>query len=131
MPLVFVVDAGLRKDTFYTSPYLTCEECNGLVYVDASALRNRIDLKQFEEDWETGERNEGIVLPPEPLPPCPGCGRTNTFRIGAEDLTLLLASNLEELERKKRVQKRMAKKVRVAEKTCTRDLGAHRRYFHT
>ena len=51
------------------------------------------------------------VLPPEPLPPCPGCGRTNTFKIGAEDLTLLLASNLEELERRKRVQKRKAKMI--------------------
>ena len=51
---------GLKRDIFYVSPYLTCGECNGLVYIDADKLRQRIDLQQFEEDWETGEKNEGI-----------------------------------------------------------------------
>ncbi|GMI46500.1 hypothetical protein TrCOL_g10357 [Triparma columacea] len=106
---------GLQRDLYYVSPYLTCEECNGLVYIDAAKLRNRIALSKFGEtvDEETGERvkDESWKLPPEPLPPCPGCGRTNTFRIGADDLTLLLAANVEELERRKRVQKRMAKKI--------------------
>jgi len=47
---------GLRKDLYYISPYLTCEECNGLVYIDASALRSRIALKKFEEEEdEDGE----------------------------------------------------------------------------
>jgi hypothetical protein len=104
---------GLQRDLYYISPYLTCEECNGLVYIDAAKLRNRIALSKFGEtvDEETGERvkDESWKLPPEPLPPCPGCGRTNTFRIGADDLTLLLAANVEELERRKRVQKRMAR----------------------
>ena len=91
---------GPRKDLFYISPYMTCENCNGLVYVDAEKLRSLLSLSGVEGFNE--------ALKQEPLPPCPGCGRTNMFRIGADDLTLLLASNLEELERRKRVQKRMA-----------------------
>ena len=112
----------LPQDTFYVSPYLTCEECNGLVYIDASALRSRLGLTQLvneahpsldeDEDGQIIEEPaHGIKLPMEPLPPCPGCGRTNTFRIGASDLTMLLAGNAEELARRKRVQKRMAKKI--------------------
>jgi hypothetical protein len=95
---------GLTKDTFYVSPYLTCEECNGIVYIDATALRSRLGLSHLENT----EQGEGIKLPMEPLPPCPGCARTNTFRIGADDLTRLLAGNAEELARRKRVMKRMA-----------------------
>jgi len=95
----------LAKDLFYISPYMTCENCNGLVYVDAERLRSLMNLKDVEGI------GKGPGLLQEPLPPCPGCGRTNTFRIGADDLTLLLASNLEELERRKRVQKRMAIKL--------------------
>ena len=47
-----------------------------------------------------------------------------------EDLVLARLKKEDEAARK-RAEATMAKKVRVAEKTCTRDLGAHRRYFHT
>ena len=30
---------GLQKDLFYISPYMTCQECNGLVYVNVEKLR--------------------------------------------------------------------------------------------
>ena len=116
--------SALQKDLFYISPYLTCEECNGIVYIDASKLRSRLNLNQFErvppppkepgmesDEEEEEDPHKQMVIPSEPLPPCPGCHRTNTFRIGATDLTMLLASNVEELARKKRVQKRMAIKL--------------------
>ena len=96
---------GLQRDVYYISPYLTCEECNNMVYIDAAALRSRINLPTLSEQVP------GVTLPMEPLPPCPGCNRTNTFRIGADDLTLLLAGNAEELARRKRVQRKMSIKL--------------------
>ena len=66
-------NGGLHRDLFYVSPYLTCGECNGLVYIDASALRSRLALGQFEkrdvadgddEDSEDADTDSGLVLPP-------------------------------------------------------------------
>jgi hypothetical protein len=135
----------LRKELFYVSPYLTCEECNGIVYIDAAILRSRLggidkldvyscDEKEDEDDnipppptstysvnaptqaavktsKKKKKKKRNLTIEPEPLPPCPGCLKTNTFRIGAEDLTTLLASNKEELARRKRVKKRMIVKI--------------------
>jgi hypothetical protein len=116
---------GLARDAFYISPYLTCEECNGLVYVDAAALRSRMGLGRLE-----GDPDSGVRLPLEPLPPCPGCNKTNTFRIGAEDLTSLLAGSAEELARRKRVQRRMAKKIQVSGRPAREAGGERRSHTH-
>ena len=72
---------GLRRPLFYKSGYLSCTTCNGLTFIDASALRTMLELR-------------GVVdfgkIRPESLPPCVGCGETAGLRVGAHDFLSLI-----------------------------------------
>eukprot|EP00903_Cladosiphon_okamuranus_P009418 g8982.t1 len=54
---------GLRRPLFYKSGYLSCTKCNGLTFIDASALRTMLELR--------GVVDFGSIRP-ESLPPCVG-----------------------------------------------------------
>ena len=36
----------LRRDIFFTNPYLTCGECNHVAFLDAATLRNGLLFRQ-------------------------------------------------------------------------------------
>lgn len=74
-------DRGLRRPLFYKSGYLTCSECNGVTFIDASALRSILELKVLV--------NFASVRP-ENLPPCVGCGETSGLKVGAHDFLSLI-----------------------------------------
>ncbi len=72
---------GLRRPLFYKSGYLSCTNCNGITFIDASALRTILELR--------GVVDLGKVRP-EDLPPCVGCGETAGLRVGAHDFLWLI-----------------------------------------
>ena len=77
----YVRDKGLRRPLYYTSGFLTCSTCNGLSFIDASALRSLLELKAYGHF-------EGVR--PESLRPCAGCGETSGLRVGAHDFLGLI-----------------------------------------
>lgn len=72
---------GLRRPLFYKSGYLSCTKCNGVTFIDASALRTILELR--------GVVDLGKVRT-EDLPPCVGCGETAGLRVGAHDFLSLI-----------------------------------------
>lgn len=79
----YAQNRGLRRPLFYKSGHLTCTKCNGITFIDASALRSILEL--------TVSGTSGRVLvQPECLPPCVGCGETAGLRVGAHDFLSLI-----------------------------------------
>lgn len=82
-------DSGeLWQGLYYLTPYLTCERCNGLVFINAQRTFGAravatMGLSQF--------------FPSELLQACPGCGLTDKFRPGAYDLLQQIARSKDEL----------------------------------
>lgn len=72
---------GLRRPLFYKSGYLSCTKCNGMTFIDASALRTILELKTLVDFGK---------VRPENLPPCVGCGETAGLRVGAHDFLSLI-----------------------------------------
>lgn len=72
---------GLRRPLFYKSGYLSCTKCNGMTFIDASALRTILELKSLVDFGK---------VRPENLPPCVGCGETAGLRVGAHDFLSLI-----------------------------------------
>lgn len=68
-------DKALRRPLYYKSGYITCIKCNGLTFIDASALRSTLELKHHHR---------------ESLPSCVGCGETSGLRVGAHDFLSLI-----------------------------------------
>lgn len=80
-------------EAFYLSPYLTCSECNAVVFINATMLRDALVA-----DATGGNRGH---LKLEALPECSGCGRTYAYHVGAKDLSALIAANKRALARKR------------------------------
>ena len=71
---------------FYISPYLTCKECNGIQFVNAILVQRALVVQESRiPGTDETEMFHGLRM--ESLPPCPGCGRTHTWIVGARDLT--------------------------------------------
>ncbi|CAM9383604.1 unnamed protein product, partial [Scytosiphon promiscuus] len=102
---------GLQRPLFYKSGYLSCTKCNGLTFIDASALRTVLELN--------GVVDVGKARP-ESLPPCAGCCETSGLKVGAHDFLILIEGGKEALARRRRLE-------RVASKTIQR---AFRRHLH-
>jgi len=94
-------DEGFDISQTYLSPYLTCEECNSIVFIDSKKLR--LNLYPVKTD------NAGVKtfhsISPEAVPKCPECNRSIKLRIGADDLSFLQAETTSDLARKRRIQK--------------------------
>ncbi|CAN0456143.1 unnamed protein product, partial [Laminaria digitata] len=80
----YVHNRGLRRPLFYKSGHLTCTKCNGVTFIDASALRSILELKVL------GTTERRVLVQPECLPPCVGCGETAGLRVGAHDFLSLI-----------------------------------------
>ncbi|KAJ8601107.1 hypothetical protein CTAYLR_007838 [Chrysophaeum taylorii] len=94
---------SLERDLYYLTPYLTCERCNGLVFLDAARMRG------FKVDGR-----DTALFPDETLVKCPGCASTVEYRIGAHDLLDQIAGSRAELARMLRSRHRAAAVLRRA-----------------
>ncbi|CAM9237414.1 unnamed protein product [Discosporangium mesarthrocarpum] len=99
-PLGYVNNEGLRRSIFYKSGYLSCMKCNGITFVDGTALRTALQLKGVLS---------ADLIPEESLPPCALCGETRGLRVGAQDFTHLIQGGKEELIRRRRLERKSAK----------------------
>ncbi|CAM9943461.1 unnamed protein product [Ectocarpus sp. 6 AP-2014] len=96
---------GLRRPLFYKSGYLSCTQCNGMTFIDASALRTILELKSLVDFGK---------VRPENLPPCVGCGETAGLRVGAHDFLSLIQGGKEALARRRRLERIAAKMLQRA-----------------
>ncbi|CAM9099663.1 unnamed protein product [Ectocarpus sp. 4 AP-2014] len=96
---------GLRRPLFYKSGYLSCTKCNGMTFIDASALRTILELKSSVDFGK---------VRPENLPPCAGCGETAGLRVGAHDFLSLIEGGKEALARRRRLERIAAKMLQRA-----------------
>ena len=86
-PKGFSYNLPLRKDIFYTDPYVTCSNCNLLNFVDVVTIRRMLNMSAVV--------STELKLAPEVLPPCSSCGSADCFVIGSHDFS-------EEVERRRR-----------------------------
>lgn len=66
---------GLRRELYYMNPYISCQWCNRLNFVDVLRVRHGLHLPA----------DTGGLPPPLPMPPCLGCGRADGFQVGSTD----------------------------------------------
>lgn len=119
-------DSLRKKHLYYQSPFLTCSECNSIVFLDLDAIGiqngNQITKTKFSESTslrKTKKQSYSKQIP-EHLVECPGCKRTISYQVGAHDYTSHLSSNAFDLVKKQQAQKT---KVVYIQK-------AYRRYLH-
>lgn len=79
---------GSTDDTLsgahYLSPFLTCMECNEMQFVNAATVQRALSFIP-----------RGGTLPPEVLPVCVQCGRTDRWAVGADDFSALIGMDKE------------------------------------
>lgn len=120
-----------RGHHYYKSPFLTCQACNSITFTEIGdidsyrsvSVGNDVSTYYCEDDLYYLKRNNNC------FEVCFECSRSNHFQIGSKDLTYTLASNSDELTRKKKkfhqsiivIQKSMRKyQKRLLSKAITR-----------
>lgn len=98
-----VVEYGNYSFPSYICPYLTCGDCNSIVFIDSNKLR----FSLYNQQQQHHQR-----LVSETLTKCPDCKRTLSYHIGADDLSYLLkAKNAEEIIHRKKQKKKAIVKL--------------------
>ena len=79
----------------YVSPFLTCGNCNEVRFVNAATVSRALGLVP------RGGRN----LPPEVLPVCSLCGRTDKWHVGARDMQEEMGLDVAAFKRQLKLQR--------------------------
>lgn len=80
----------LERPMFYLTPYITCDKCNSLMFVDAAKALTFGAAVPDEVREHGNEADEFISV-------CPGCASTANFRLGAHDFLADIAGSKAEL----------------------------------
>ena len=81
-------ESALERPLFYLTPYITCDKCNYLIFIDAAKARNfgvHVNAEML------GVR--GANANDEVLGVCPGCASTANFQSGAHDFLEKIAGS--------------------------------------
>ncbi|OWZ10207.1 hypothetical protein PHMEG_00016979 [Phytophthora megakarya] len=62
------------------TPYLTCQRCNSVTFVDVQRIRRKAD--QLATSMQPLDEREDTTFLYEQIPKCPGCGSTRYLRAG-------------------------------------------------
>lgn len=81
----------LEKGIFYLDPYITCSWCNEMSFVNVIALRKQMLYVPYDV---------GANIPPEALPPCAKCNKSDFFVIGPHDFSKIIAARDKEAKDK-------------------------------
>ena len=76
----------LELPMFYLTPYITCEKCNSLLFIDAAKAQTFNAHVPDEVRKVLSANNEILGV-------CPGCASTSTFRLGAHDFMEMIAGS--------------------------------------
>ena len=76
-PAGYKFDRPLQKDIFHADPYITCENCNYLSFIDVVTVRRMLSLPAAV--------SAELRLAPEVLPPCIMCKCADKFVVGSHD----------------------------------------------
>jgi len=71
-------ESTLERPMFYLTPYITCDKCNSLMFIDAAKALMFGAAVPDEIRKQRSEADEVISV-------CPGCASTANFRLGAHD----------------------------------------------
>ena len=91
----------LERPMFYLTPYITCDKCNSLMFIDAAkALTFGTQIPE-EVRKARGAADEVLSV-------CPGCASTANFKLGAHDFMDEIAGSKAELVRQIKVRQAAA-----------------------
>ena len=82
----------LQRHIFYLDPFMTCQWCNMLTYVDVISIRRSLHLPV--------DIKEELQIPLEEMPPCRKCGKADYLFVGSHDFSDIIA-NRDRLAREK------------------------------
>lgn len=74
----------LQKTIFYMDPFITCQWCNMVTFVDVMAIRRSLALPD--------DVSKSLSLNLESLPPCRRCGKAEYLEVGSHDFSELIAN---------------------------------------
>lgn len=93
-PTGFCKQRPLRKNIFYTEPYITCKHCNTLSFLDVQQIRLVDAFYAYGHVDSSNDPTFPSSLPTDlftktdyALPPCRNCKKIDGFHIGAHDFT--------------------------------------------
>jgi hypothetical protein len=90
-----------QSGAHYVSPFLTCGNCNEVRFVNAATVGRALGLVP----------RGGRTLPPEVLPVCSLCGRTDNWHIGARDMQEEMGLDVEGFKRQLAEEKKAAVQI--------------------
>jgi len=85
----------LQRTIFYLDPFVTCQWCNMVTFVDVMAIRRSLAMPD--------DISKSLNLDLESLPPCRKCNKAEFLVVGSHDFTDLIA-NRDKEEKKKRAR---------------------------
>lgn len=118
-----MTSGNMNMNLPYLSPYLTCEDCNSIVFIDSNHLRtclSSIRGNSVTKHVKLASTNDDIDMQshhyhhPESVPACPTCKKTLAFRLGADDLSYLQKESYNDLMKRNKKQKREIVKLQRA-----------------
>ena len=101
LPSIHGSTTDMASGAHYVSPYLTCGNCNEVRMVNAATISRA--LSHIPRGAKT--------LPPEVLPVCSLCGRTDKWHVGARDLTKEMGLDVEAFKRQMAAEKKAARTI--------------------
>eukprot|EP00936_MAST-01D_sp_MAST-1D-sp1_P000714 g714.t1 len=101
LPSIHGSTTDMASGAHYVSPYLTCGNCNEVRMVNSATIMRA--LAHIPRGAKT--------LPPEVLPVCSQCGRTDKWHVGARDLTKEMGLDVEAFKRQMAAEKRAARTI--------------------
>ena len=81
---------------FYLTPYLTCDKCNSLMFIDAANARS-FGARMSRDTCKRRADDEVLGM-------CPSCASTANLQLGAHDFLDKIAGNKAELIQKIKIR---------------------------
>mmetsp|Transcript_2309 Transcript_2309/g.7242 ORF Transcript_2309/g.7242 Transcript_2309/m.7242 type:complete len:531 (-) Transcript_2309:807-2399(-) len=89
-------ETDLERPMFYLTPYLTCDKCNSLMFIDAANARN-FGARMSRDTCKRRADDEVLGM-------CPSCASTANLQLGAHDFLDKIAGNKAELIQKIKIR---------------------------
>ena len=92
----FKAGRPLQKTLFYLDPFVTCQWCNMVTFVDVMSIRRSLAMPD--------DVSKSLNLDLESLPPCRRCGKAEFLEVGSHDFSDLIANRDKVAKEKARIE---------------------------